>query len=112
MTNKNGNTYIEVNSGGICNYYPNAHTVLNCSYMPIKGGLIAKIILKLTEEYGRLHDDLKADQLFDALKNHVSDLVIRDVDLFDNVSYEEMDNHVCIVFVDTFCSRCEMLQEM
>lgn len=64
----------------------------------------------LHHEYERLHDSLKADELFDALKDFVSEKVNRDVTLFDTIDYEEMEGNVCIVLVDAFI-ECQIFEK-
>lgn len=64
----------------------------------------------LHREYARLHDELEADALFDALKKYVSEKVNQDVDLFDNISFEEMEENVCIVLVDAFI-ECRIFEK-
>lgn len=64
----------------------------------------------LHREYDRLHDTLKADELFDALKDYVSEKVNQDVTLFDAISFEEMEDNVCIVLVDAFI-ECRIFEK-
>ena len=64
----------------------------------------------LHREYERLHDKWEADQLFDELKNFVSNKVSEDLTLFDNISFEEMENNVCIVLVDAFI-ECRIFEK-
>ena len=64
----------------------------------------------LHREYARLHDTWEADQLFDELKNFVSNKVSEDLTLFDNISFEEMENNVCIVLVDAFI-ECRIFEK-
>ena len=64
----------------------------------------------LNREYRRLHDELDADELFDALKDYVSKKVNDDITLFDSISLEEMEENVCIVLVDAFI-ECRIFEK-
>ena len=64
----------------------------------------------LTREYRRLHDELDADELFDALKDYVTEKVNKDITLFDDIAYEEMEMSVCIVLVDAFI-ECRIFEK-
>ena len=64
----------------------------------------------LNREYRRLHDELDADKLFDALKDYVCENVNKDITLFDNIAYEEMEMNVCIVLVDAFI-ECRIFEK-
>lgn len=69
-----------------------------------------KVYQWLHREYERLRDTLKADVLFDALKDFVCDKVGRDLTLFDNVGQEEMEDNVCIVLVEAFI-ECQIFEK-
>ncbi len=69
-----------------------------------------KVYQWLHREYERLRDTLKADELFDALKDFVVDKVCRDVTLFDNVDQEEMEDNICIVLVEAFI-ECRIFEK-
>ena len=64
----------------------------------------------LNKEYRRLHDELDADELFDALKDYVTEKVNKDITLFDDITYEEMEMSVCIVLVDAFI-ECRIFEK-
>ena len=64
----------------------------------------------LNSAYRRLHDELDADKLFDALKDYVSKKVNDDITLLDDITYEEMEMNVCIVLVDAFI-ECRIFEK-
>ena len=64
----------------------------------------------LYREYSRLHVTLQADELFDALKDFVSSKVNQDITLFDNVTYEEMEDNICMVLVEAFI-ECRIFEK-
>ncbi len=64
----------------------------------------------LNREYRRLHDKWDADELFDALKDYVVDKMNGDITLFDGITFEEMDDNVCIVLVDAFI-ECRIFEK-
>lgn len=69
-----------------------------------------KVYQWLHREYERLHDRLEADELFDALKDYIVSKVNQDRTLFDDISFEEMDDNVCIVLVEAFI-ECRIFEK-
>lgn len=69
-----------------------------------------KVYRWLNREYRRLHDELAADKLFDALKDFVTGKVKLDRSLFDDICYEEIEENVCIVLVDAFI-ECRIFEK-